>query len=256
MALRPAEHNGEGGHLEVSGLKKAFKSARVLENVSFDVKPGERHGMIGVNGAGKSTLFNLIAGDLKPNEGSVRLDGEELTHLSIQDRVLRGLGRTYQVSSLAKPLTVGANLVLSLGDGRLPSMLQSWHSALDNQALMESAKQFELDEWLDETVANLSHGMQRQLELAMVLHRKPRLLLLDEPAAGLSPRERDRLSATIRDLPSEISLLIIEHDVDMVLDLCDRITVLHQGCILTSGSPSAIASDPQVRDAYLGYANA
>ena len=245
-----------GGHLQIKGIKKSFGSAVVLEDVAFDVQPGERHGMIGVNGAGKSTLFNIITGDLSMDAGSILLDGEELNNLSVQKRVLRGLGRTYQVSSLAQSLTVGANLVLSLGDGRLPSLVTPWRDALSEDALRESAKRFDLEDSLEDRVEDLSHGMQRQLELAMVIHRRPRVLLLDEPAAGLSPRERGRLSATIRELPADVSLLIIEHDVDMILDLCDPITVLHNGRILMSGSPKEVARDARVREAYLGYAHA
>ncbi len=244
------------GRLEVIELRKAFGTATVLDGVSFTVEPDQRHGLIGVNGAGKTTLFNLITGDLAADGGEIRLDGQSLTSLSIQARVLKGLGRTYQVSSLAPSLSVRAHLVLAKGDGHLPSLLQPWRARGDAAELLATADRFGLSGALDELVSALSHGAQRQLELAMVLYRRPRVLLLDEPAAGLSPSERTLLSRAIRELPREVSVLMIEHDMDFILGLSDWITVLHNGRVLAAGKPAEIARDQAVRDVYLGYAHA
>jgi len=248
--------NAQSGRLEVIGLRKAFGTAAVLDGVSFTVEPNQRHGLIGVNGAGKTTLFNLVTGDLAADGGEVRLDGQPLMGLPIQARVLRGLGRTYQVSSLAPTLTVRAHFVLAKGDASLPSLLRPWLARGDDAELLATAERFGLSDVLDELVSALSHGVQRQLELAMVLYRRPRVLLLDEPAAGLSPSERALFSRVIRDLPRDVSLLMIEHDMDLILGLSDWITVLHQGCVLAAGKPAEIARNQSVRDVYLGYADA
>lgn len=242
------------GRLDVDGLEMSFGAARVLSGVTFQVAPGERHGLIGVNGAGKTTLFNIIAGDLAPSAGSIRFDGRELGGRSVQERVLMGLGRTYQVSSLAMAQTVRANLVLSLGDGRLPSPWTPWRRASDDPRLRRVVEDLDLAEHLDTQVDELSHGVQRQLELAMVLHRDPEILLLDEPAAGLSPAERERLVSAIEGLPAGITLLMVEHDLDVIMKLCQRITVLHQGRILMSGTPQDVVANKTVRDVYLGVA--
>ncbi len=243
-----------GGRLSVRELRKSFGAARVLDGVTLEVAPGQRHGLIGVNGAGKTTLFNVITGDLRADGGEIGLDGVALGGMSMSSRALRGLGRTYQVSSLAPSLTVRANLVLSLADGRLPSALAPWRVAGAHGNLVATATAFGLGGVLDERVSDLSHGTQRQLELAMVLGRRPRVLLLDEPAAGLSPSERATLARAVRQLPSDISLLLIEHDMDLILDLCDHITMLHEGRVLTAGSPAEVSSDATVRDVYLGQA--
>lgn len=246
----------DAGCLEVIELSKAFGTATVLDGVSFTVAASQRHGLIGVNGAGKTTLFNLITGDLAADGGEIRLDGQPITGLSIQARVLKGLGRTYQVSSLAPSLTVRAHLVLARGDGRLPSLLQPWRARGDDAELLATAEKFGLSGVLDELVSVLSHGAQRQLELAMVLYRRPRVLLLDEPGAGLSPSERALFARAIRALPRDVSVLMIEHDMDLILGLSDWITVLHNGRVLAAGEPAEIARNQAVRDVYLGYAHA
>jgi branched-chain amino acid transport system ATP-binding protein len=243
----------EGGRLSLRDLRKSFGAARVLGGVTLEVAPGQRHGLIGVNGAGKTTLFNVITGDLRQDGGELELDGAPLAGLSIQARALRGLGRTYQVSSLATALTVRANLVLALADGRLPSLVTAWRATGQEERLLATAASFGLEPVLDERVSALSHGTRRQLELAMVLGREPRVLLLDEPAAGLSPSERATLARTIRGLSNAVSLLMIEHDMDLILDLCAHITVLHEGRVLTAGPPAEIARDPTVRGVYLGH---
>ncbi|SEL65192.1 ABC transporter ATP-binding protein [Halomonas daqiaonensis] len=240
--------------LEVAGLAKSFGSLMVASDVHLNVAPGERRGLIGINGAGKTTLFNMIAGELKPDRGAIRFFGDEITADSVIQRTLKGLGRTYQVSTLVPSVTVRENLALTRGDGRLPSLWQPWQSRLDDD-LLDTADQLGLTPVLDEAVANLSYGTLRQLELAMVMACKPRLLLLDEPAAGLSHAERQVLQGILQDLPQEVTLLMIEHDMEMVLALSDRISVLHQGEMFAEGSPDEIAAHEGVRDIYLGRAN-
>lgn len=240
--------------LEVAGLAKSFGSLMVASDVHLRVEAGERRGLIGVNGAGKTTLFNMIAGELKPDSGSIVFFSDDITRDSVIQRTLKGLGRTYQVSTLVPSVTVRENLALARGDGRLPSLWQPWQSRLDDD-LMTTADQLGLTPVLDEVVANLSYGTLRQLELAMVMAQKPRLLLLDEPAAGLSHAERQVLQGILQALPKEVSLLMIEHDMEMVLALSDRISVLHQGKIFAEGSPEKIAAHDGVKDIYLGRAN-
>ncbi len=246
MSLVPA--------LEVAGLAKSFGSLTVASDVNLRVQPGERRGLIGVNGAGKTTLFNMIAGELKPDRGSIRFFGDDISDDTVIQRTLKGLGRTYQVSTLVPSVTVRENLALARGNGRLPSLWQPWQSRLDDD-LLSTADQLGLTPMLDETVANLSYGTLRQLELAMVMAQRPRLLLLDEPAAGLSHAERQVLQGILRDLPQEVTLLMIEHDMEMVLALSDQISVLHQGEMFAEGSPDEIAAHEGVRDIYLGRAN-
>lgn len=240
--------------LEVAGLAKSFGSLMVASDVHLRVKPGERRGLIGVNGAGKTTLFNMIAGELKPDRGSIGFFGDDITHDSVIQRTLKGLGRTYQVSTLVPSAMVRENLALAQGNGRLPSLWQPWQSRL-NHDLMETADQFGLTPVLDERVANLSYGTLRQLELAMVMAQQPRLLLLDEPAAGLSHAERQGLMSILHDLPSKVTLLMIEHDMEMVLALSERISVLHEGAMFAEGAPDEIAAHQGVRDIYMGRAN-
>lgn len=240
--------------LDVVGLAKSFGSLTVASDVHLSMAAGERRGLIGVNGAGKTTLFNLIAGELQPDKGEIRLFGEDITRDSVIRRTLKGLGRTYQVSTMVPSVTVRENLALAKGNGRLMSLWKDWTTRLDDE-LMETADQLGLTSVLDEEVANLSYGIIRQLELAMVMAQNPRLLLLDEPAAGLSRSERQVLQQILKNLPREVTLLMIEHDMEMVLDLSDYISVLHQGRMFAEGSADEIANHPGVRDIYLGRAD-
>ncbi|MDN3516972.1 ATP-binding cassette domain-containing protein [Aquisalimonas lutea] len=240
--------------LNVAGVAKSFGSLVVASDVHLSVAPGERRGLIGVNGAGKTTLFNMIAGELRPDRGDIYFFGERITADSVVRRTLKGLGRTYQVSTLVPAVSVRANLALARGNGRLPSLWRSWRNALDD-ALMETADQLGLTPVLDDPVSELSHGTLRQLELAMVLARRPRLLLLDEPAAGLSRAERQGFTEVIRGLPRDVTMVMIEHDMDMVLDLSERISVLHGGSMFAEGTPEEIAAHEGVKDIYLGRAH-
>lgn len=237
--------------LNVAGVAKSFGSLVVASDVHLSVAAGERRGLIGVNGAGKTTLFNMIAGELRPDRGVIHFFGERITRDSVIRRTLKGLGRTYQVSTLVPTVSVRENLALARGSGRLPSLWQPWQEAVDDD-LLATADQLGLTPLLDDPVSELSHGTLRQLELAMVLARKPRLLLLDEPAAGLSRVERQGLMNIIRELPREVTLVMIEHDMDMVLELSECISVLHHGEVFAEGDPSEIAAHEGVRDIYLG----
>lgn len=240
--------------LNVAGVAKAFGSLVVASDVHLSVAPGERRGLIGVNGAGKTTLFNMIAGELRPDRGEIYFFGNRITRDSVVRRTLKGLGRTYQVSTLVPSATVRENLALARGTGRLPSLWRPWTAALD-EPLLETAEQLALTPVLDDPVSELSHGTLRQLELAMVLARRPRLLLLDEPAAGLSRAERQGFMEVVRGLPREVTVVMIEHDMDMVLDLSDRISVLHGGSMFAEGTPAEIAAHEGVRAIYLGSAD-
>lgn len=241
--------------LDVIGVTKAFGSLVVADGVHLAVPVGERRALIGVNGAGKTTLFNMIAGDLRPDRGEIQFFGTSITRMSVMTRTLKGLGRTYQVSALVPSLSVRANLALAQGTGRLPAMIRGWRSLGDDPDLLDVARRLDLVPVLDTAVGTLSHGTIRQLELAMVLMRQPKVLLLDEPAAGLSQAERRVLSDLIRSLPREVTLMMIEHDIDMVLDLSDRISVLHHGTIFAEGTPEEIATHSGVRDIYLGHSH-
>ncbi len=238
--------------LAVVGVDKAFGSLVVADGIDLHVPSGQRRGLIGINGAGKTTLFNMISGELRPDRGDVRLLGESITRASVKNRTLKGLGRTYQVSTLVPSLSVRANLVLATGNGRLPPMWRDWHADGLQADLMDVAERLRLVDQLDERVDALSHGVLRQLELAMVLAKHPRVLLLDEPAAGLARSEREMLAGILRELPREITVIMVEHDMDMVLGLSDEVSVLHRGRIFASGEPDEIARDDSVRDIYLG----
>lgn len=240
--------------LGVTGIAKSFGSLVVASDVHLSVAAGARHGLIGVNGAGKTTLFNMIAGELRPDSGDIYLFGERITRDSVIQRTLKGMGRTYQVSTMVPAVSVRENLALARGTGKLPSLWRPWEEALDDK-LLATAERLGLTPLLDEPVSNLSHGTLRQLELAMVMAQEPRLLLLDEPAAGLSRSERQVLSEMLRDLPREVTLVMIEHDMDMVLALSDQISVLHQGEVFAEGTPEEIGAHEGVRDIYLGRAH-
>lgn len=238
--------------LEVAGVGKAFGSLVVARGLDLRITPGERRGLIGVNGAGKTTLFNMISGELLPDAGEVFLFGERITRLPVAARALKGLGRTYQVSTLVPPLSVRANLLLAGGNGRLPPAWRGWRQQRLDPATEEVIDELRIRELLDEPVSELSHGVLRQVELALVLAKRPRVLLLDEPAAGLSRAERALLVDLLRGLPRSVTVVMVEHDIDMVLGLSDEISVLHQGELFASAPPQEIAADPRVRDIYLG----
>lgn len=241
--------------LEVRGLSKRFGGITVSENINFDLKPGDRTALIGPNGAGKSTFSNLVTGILAPSSGTIRFDGKDIGKLSEAQRVRLGIAKTFQITTLFDDLNVRENLRLPIlererrgyrfikpanGDGAIEDEVA---------ALLE---QFALSALADRKVGDLAYGQQRLVELALTLALKPRVLILDEPAAGVPSSETHLIIDAIERLPKELSVLIIEHDMDLVFRVAQQIVVLVQGRILTEGTPEAIADDPKVRELYLG----
>jgi branched-chain amino acid transport system ATP-binding protein len=241
--------------LVVSSVSKSFGGVHAVRQVNLAVPVGERRALIGPNGAGKTTLFNVITGDLMADEGKIAIFDEDITHKSVQQRSRLGLGRTYQISQLFLKLSVEENLFLASATNRHKEfkLWGAWrkHTA-ELQRAEEVAMQVGLAEYLEARVSELSHGLQRQLELGMAIARRPRLIMLDEPAAGLSPNERVILTGLIKELPRTVTLILIEHDMEIVLDLADSITVLHRGAVIAEGTPQEIKANQEVQSVYLG----
>ncbi|HYB72687.1 MAG TPA: ABC transporter ATP-binding protein [Candidatus Sulfotelmatobacter sp.] len=241
--------------LEVQRLAKNFGGLAALRDVCLALEPGERRALIGPNGAGKTTLFNLISGVLAPSAGSIRLFGRDVTGHSVHRRAILGLGRTYQVNNLFHDLTVFENLLLGV-QAAAPARFAMHRPARTYRPLVARAEEL-LRAWglwdaRDVPVWELSYGVQRQVEIVLSLARAPRLLLLDEPTAGLSPGERAAVGSMLRRLARETALLLIEHDMDVAFEVAETITVLHEGEVLAQGAPAAIKADPRVREIYLG----
>lgn len=240
--------------LRVEDVSKHFAGLKAMRNVSLDLADGERMSVIGTNGAGKSTLFNCIAGSFPVTHGRIELFGEDITKLPAHKRARRGLARTFQTSRLFEHLTAAENVFVALGGSAFPGRRL-------RRATGDDARWTRVGELLEQTgladrgatvVADLSHGEQRQLELAMALALEPRLLMLDEPAAGFSPSERAHLIALLNGLPESISLLLIEHDMDIALAVASRVVVMHDGEKILEGTPAEIRSSERVREIYLG----
>jgi branched-chain amino acid transport system ATP-binding protein len=241
--------------VEVAEVTKEFGGLRAVDRVSLRVAAGERRVLIGPNGAGKTTLFHCITGTLRPTAGRVALFGRDVTRLAEFRRTALGLGRTFQISNVFLDLTVLENLLLAA----LGTLRRKWviHRSVDAFADLRQAARRALDlvglaPRLHESVRRLSYGERRQLELGLALAAAPRVLLLDEPCAGLAPAERQRISTLIRDLPRSITLLMIEHDMDVALGLADRVTVLHRGRVIVEGPPPDVQADAEVREVYFG----
>ncbi|MHB8763778.1 MAG: ABC transporter ATP-binding protein [Deferrisomatales bacterium] len=241
--------------LVVSKLNKNFGGLRTLLDVDLALEEGERRVILGPNGAGKTTLFHTISGFHAPTSGSVKLFGTEASRLAPHRRVKLGLGRTFQVTNLFRELTVFETLFLGV-QSHEPGRYAFFRPAAACRPIVARIEamieQWGLGEIRDARVKNLSYGQQRQLEVILAMAGRPRLLLLDEPTAGLSPAETAAMTAFLRGLGREITLLLIEHDMDVAFELADRITVLHFGAVLTEGLPDAVRSDPRVLEIYLG----
>ena len=240
--------------LRLDGVTRAFGALRAVDEVSLSVAAGQKYAILGSNGAGKTTLFNAITGDFPPTAGRIYFFGEDITELPPHERIRKGLRRTYQSSLLFRELSVRDNLFLAVrgvSNGRFAFLrARAGHSStLATQDLLERAR---LSHLADELVANLAHGEQRQLEIGMALAGAPRLILFDEPAAGLSPAERRELVALLRSLPEHMSFVLIEHDLDIALSVTERVTVMHNGRVLKTGTPSEIENDAQVQAIYMG----
>jgi len=240
--------------LVLEGVGRSFGALVALEGISFAIEAGERLAILGANGAGKTTLFNVISGDYRPDTGKVVFFGEDVTTLPPHERIRRGIRRTYQSSILFRSLTVGDNLFLAacgVTRGRFSPRRPS-ASHPNTLRARELASLAGLTSVIDVPVGDLSHGQQRQLEVGLALAGAPRVILFDEPAAGLSPVERRHLIALLRGLPKHIGYIIIEHDLDVALRVADKVTVMHHGRIFKQGTPSEIESDPEVQAIYLG----
>ena len=241
--------------LEIKNLNKSFAALKATDDITFDLKHGEIHTLIGPNGAGKSTLIAQIAGSLKPDNGTIWLDGKNITSLSVAKRSRLGLGRSFQVSCLAMELSVVRNVMLSI-QARQGSSFHFWKPVSKDQSLITEAtkilEQLHINEFADTPAGELSHGKRRELEVACALALNPKVLLLDEPMAGLDPASTVGLIGFLEKLKKKIPILLIEHDMDAVFQLSDRISVLVYGKIVFSGTPDEIKTSSIVRKAYLG----
>jgi len=245
--------------LEISGLVKKFGGLTATDHVSLTVNAGEIHALIGPNGAGKSTLINQICGEIIPNAGNIHLAGRDVTRLPPADRVALGLGRTFQITSLLDDMTVRQNLGLAVQarEGgnfhifdRAAKRVEIW------EEVAETLKDTALGQRADIAVADLSHGEKKQLELLMALAQRPRLLLLDEPMAGLGHLESQQMIEALRAARKDCAMLLVEHDMEAVFALADRISVLVYGRVIAAGTADEIRSNPAVREAYLGEEDA
>ncbi|MGI9382914.1 MAG: ABC transporter ATP-binding protein [Methyloligellaceae bacterium] len=248
---------GTANALELRGVSRSFGALAALIDVTLSVRPGERRAVLGSNGAGKTTLFNCVTGDFLPSSGTIRFFGEDVTNFPPHERIRRGLRRTYQISLLFADLTVIDNVYLAcrgVSRGRF-SLIRPRH----NDALVQTAHDLvdvvHLTDVRDQLVSELSHGQQRQLEIALALSGAPRFILFDEPAAGLSPSERSELIEILTSMPEHIGYIIIEHDMDVALRVVERVTMMHNGAIFKEGSPEEIETDPEVQELYLGGAH-
>jgi branched-chain amino acid transport system ATP-binding protein len=242
--------------IRIDGLAKDFGGLRAVDGVSFDVAAGERRVLIGPNGAGKTTLFHCITGVLWPSAGEVALFGRGITRLAEPARTALGMSRTFQISNVLADLSVIENMILALlGTDRRKWVLHRPVGAFGEvrARAMAGLAKVGLERRAESPARLLSYGERRQLELALALNSNPRVLLLDEPCAGLSPSERQRISQTIAALPREITLLMIEHDMDVALALADRVTVLHRGKVILEGTPAEVQANPEVREVYFGH---
>ena len=240
--------------LVLEGVTRAFGALRAVDDVTLSVLAGEKRAILGANGAGKTTLFNAITGDFPPTSGRIRFFGEDITHMDPFERIRKGMRRTYQSSLLFKDLSVRDNLFLAVrgvSNARfsLKRPARGHPSSVATQELLERGR---LTHIADEMVSNLAHGQQRQLEIAMALAGAPRLILFDEPAAGLSPAERRELVLLLTSLPSHMSFVLIEHDLEIALRVVERVTVMHNGSVIKTGTPSEIENDQQVQAIYMG----
>ena len=243
--------------LVIDNVGKTFDGLRAVDGVSLQVSPGERRALIGPNGAGKTTLFHCITGTLKVSFGSVRLFGNDVTYLPEHRRTKLGMGRTFQVTNVFTDLSLAENLILAIvGTDRrkwiwrrplsaFPDLREQALAGLDTVGLKDRA---------EEPVRFLSYGERRQLELALALNTHPKVLFLDEPCAGLSPSERQIIFKMISSMPRDITILMIEHDMDVALGLADRVTVMNRGRVMVEGTPAEVQSDVEVRNVYFGHA--
>jgi branched-chain amino acid transport system ATP-binding protein len=241
--------------LAIRELRKSFGGLPAADGVTLEVGEGERHLIIGPNGAGKTTLFNLISGDLRADSGSVRLFGEEVGRLRPDERARRGMARTYQILTLFPRETLAHNIVLSLlgmSRSRWRMLAPLWRMKELHERAHNVLARVGLAPLADRAVSEVSYGEKRRLEIAMALAQEPRLLLLDEPLAGLSAEERRAMLALLEEIPREVAIVMIEHDIDAALAFAERITVLHYGSVIVEGTRAEVVAHPRTREVYLG----
>ena len=241
--------------LQTDSLSKAYGAVRACDGVSLEVNPGETLAVIGPNGAGKTTLIGQLSGDLKPDRGSITFGGKDITKLPAHRRARLGIGRSFQITSLFPAFTCRRNVALAQQAHR-PHAFRFWSAMAADRELQDAAgallERVGLADRADTAAGVLAHGEQRQLELAMALAGSPKLLLLDEPTAGMGPEESARMVALLQDLKGSAAILLIEHDMDAVFALADRIAVLVYGQVIAVGRPEEIRTNAEVRAAYLG----
>ena len=242
--------------LAAEGLVMRFGGITATNNVTLSLKKGARHALIGPNGAGKTTLINLLTGVLQPTEGRITLLGEDITNVAPHQRVKRGMVRTFQINQLFDSLTPLQTLALTVSQQH--GLGTSWWTPLGHKRLVVERcenllEQFHLTQVMNQPTKMLAYGKRRLLEIAIALACEPRVLLLDEPVAGVPAGEREELLQTVAALPADVSVLLIEHDMDLVFSFANRMTVLVNGTVLTEGDPAQIANDPQVKAVYLGH---
>lgn len=241
--------------LETKGLIKRFGGIVATDNVSLAIEKGARHALIGPNGAGKTTLVNQLTGVLMPTEGTIKLDGIDVTRFKRSKRVKLGLVRTFQINQLFRTLSPRETLILAISE-REGAGWNLVKSVAKRSAFIKEAEKlaikFGLSDVFEEPTYSLPYGKQRLLEIAVAVACKPRVLLLDEPAAGVPEAERAELLKTIAELPSDVTVLLIEHDMDLVFRFADRVSVMVNGKLFADGKPEDIAADPRVREVYLG----
>lgn len=241
--------------LQVKQLNKAFGALQATRDVSLDLYPGEIHALIGPNGAGKSTLISQITGNLPPDSGEILLQGEDITGLTVAERAQRGLGRSFQVSSLADELSVRRNVMIAV-QAIQGSSFRFWKPVRSDASLLEPVaailERLGLSDRAGTRVAELSHGERRLVEMACALALQPKALLLDEPMAGMGSEGTVRMVELLSALRQEVPILLIEHDMDAVFQLADRVSVLVSGGVLAQGTADEIRNHPAVREAYLG----
>jgi branched-chain amino acid transport system ATP-binding protein len=241
--------------LSVIGLNKTFGALRATDNLNLNVKQGSIHGLIGPNGAGKTTLINQLSGEMMADSGTICFDGQNVTKLPIQKRAQKGLQRSYQITSLFPQFTALENVAMAI-QVRSGHSFKFWAKARTDKSLIEPAMRYldqvGLSDLASHVVQDLAHGQQRQLELAMTLATKPKMLLLDEPMAGMGQSESLQMMEVLRPLKDKVTILMVEHDMDVVFALADTVTVLVRGHAIASGTPDEIRANSDVRVAYLG----
>jgi branched-chain amino acid transport system ATP-binding protein len=251
----PARAESAEPTFRLRGVGRRFGGLRAVDNVDLEVAQGERRAILGPNGAGKTTLFNVISGDMAPTAGTIEFFGQDVTFLPARKRARLGLARTYQQSRLFLGLSVEDNIYLSalgIEGGHLRPVLLPKRDAGLRERARDAARGVAIDGKLSELVGSLSHGEHRQVALAMALVSGPRALMLDEPASGLSRGERDLLTELMLALDSEITLLLIEHDMDVALRVAERVTMMYEGRVIVEGTPAEIRASELVHDLYLG----